>query len=87
MHVPYWIDPDEQDLDFPDVEHAMQDPDGLLAMGGDLSPQRLIHAYRHGIFPWYSSGQPILWWSPDPRSVLFPAELEVSHCRSKKRRR
>ena len=87
MHVPYWIDPDEQDLDFPDVEHAMQDPDGLLAMGGDLSPQRLIHAYRHGIFPWYSSGQPILWWSPDPRSVLFPAELKVSHSLTKKLRR
>jgi len=60
---------------FPDPEEA--DPDGLLAIGGDLSPQRLVAAYAHGIFPWYSKGSPILWWSPDPRLVLFPHELHV----------
>jgi leucyl/phenylalanyl-tRNA--protein transferase len=53
-------------------------PEGLLAVGGDLRPQRLIEAYRHGIFPWYSDGQPILWWSPDPRTVLFPGNVRVS---------
>jgi leucyl/phenylalanyl-tRNA--protein transferase len=63
---------------FPDVAHAETEPDGLLAMGGDLAPQRLINAYRHGIFPWYSDHQPILWWSPDPRMVLFPEKLHIS---------
>ncbi|MBF0610106.1 MAG: leucyl/phenylalanyl-tRNA--protein transferase [Magnetococcales bacterium] len=60
---------------FPPAELA--EPDGLLAVGGDLSVGRLLTAYRHGIFPWYSHGQPILWWSPDPRMVLFPDELHV----------
>lgn len=60
---------------FPPVEHA--EPDGLLAVGGDLSPERLIHAYSKGIFPWYGPGSPILWWSPDPRLVLFPGELHI----------
>lgn len=60
---------------FPDPVEA--DPDGLLAIGGDLSPQRLVAAYAHGIFPWYSKGSPILWWSPDPRLVLFPQNLHV----------
>ncbi|MDR0181796.1 leucyl/phenylalanyl-tRNA--protein transferase [Lysobacter arvi] len=55
---------------FPPVEQALRHPDGLLAVGGDLSPARLLNAYRHGIFPWYSQGQPILWWSPDPRTVF-----------------
>ncbi|VAW27838.1 Leucyl/phenylalanyl-tRNA--protein transferase [hydrothermal vent metagenome] len=54
----------------------LADPDGLLAVGGDLSPQRLIQAYAAGIFPWYSENQPILWWSPDPRMVLFPEEFK-----------
>ncbi|KAA3621533.1 MAG: leucyl/phenylalanyl-tRNA--protein transferase [Proteobacteria bacterium] len=62
--------------EFPPLEHAT--PEGLLAIGGDLSPQRLIEAYSLGIFPWYNPGQPILWWSPDPRAVLFPDELIVS---------
>jgi leucyl/phenylalanyl-tRNA---protein transferase len=62
--------------DFPPLELAT--PEGLLAIGGDLSPQRLIEAYSLGIFPWYNPGQPILWWSPDPRSVLYPQELKVS---------
>ncbi|OIO01336.1 MAG: leucyl/phenylalanyl-tRNA--protein transferase [Desulfovibrionaceae bacterium CG1_02_65_16] len=62
---------------FPDAAEA--DPDGLLAIGGDLSPRRLVSAYAHGIFPWYAAGSPILWWSPDPRLTLFPAELHVPH--------
>ena len=61
----------------------MRDPNGLLAAGGDLSADRLIHAYRHGCFPWFSEGQPILWWSPDPRTVLFPEELHVSRSLNK----
>jgi leucyl/phenylalanyl-tRNA--protein transferase len=63
---------------FPDPEKAETDPDGLLAVGGDLSPERIVQAYRQGIFPWYDDSQPILWWSPDPRMVLFPEELHVS---------
>ena len=61
---------------FPPVDHAAKS--GLLAVGGDLSPERLLAAYREGIFPWYGDGEPILWWSPDPRFVLFPDELRVS---------
>ncbi|MCU0848719.1 MAG: leucyl/phenylalanyl-tRNA--protein transferase [Spirochaetes bacterium] len=64
------------DIKFPPVELA--DQSGILAVGGDLSPERLIEAYRNGIFPWYSDGDPIIWWSPDPRFVLFPDELRVS---------
>jgi len=63
---------------FPDPALAETEPNGLLAVGGDLSPERLRNAYRLGIFPWYSEGQPILWWSPDPRLVLQPGDLRVS---------
>lgn len=70
-------------LDFPSLENALQEPNGLLAAGGDLSPERLIQAYRHGCFPWYQDGQPLLWWSPDPRTVLFPGELHVSRSLAK----
>jgi leucyl/phenylalanyl-tRNA--protein transferase len=63
---------------FPEVERALAEPNGLLAAGADLSPPRLLDAYRNGIFPWFADDQPILWWSPDPRMVLFPAELKVS---------
>lgn len=73
-----WIDPADPPDAFPDPRTALREPDGLLAAGGDLSPARLLHAYRHGIFPWYSEGQPILWWCPDPRAVLFPGHLHVS---------
>ncbi len=73
-----WLDPNDVEAPFPDVHHALKEPDGLLAIGGDLSPARLLRAYRHGIFPWYSDDQPILWWSPDPRSVLYPERLKVS---------
>lgn len=68
---------------FPPLEQALQEPNGLLAAGGDLSPQRLLEAYRNGIFPWFNEGEPILWWSPDPRMVLFPNELKVSRSLSK----
>lgn len=68
----------DDNLDFPPVDMALSDPDGLLAAGGDLSPARLIAAYRLGIFPWYEEGQPILWWSPAPRFVLFPHRIHIS---------
>lgn len=76
MQEPYWLKQDE--LSFPDPEHALAEPNGLLAVGGDLSRDRLLLAYQSGIFPWYETGQPILWWSPDPRMVLVPDELHVS---------
>nr|WP_188462974.1 leucyl/phenylalanyl-tRNA--protein transferase [Bizionia arctica] len=65
-----------QEIIFPNVEQA--DPDGLLALGGDLSVERLVLAYKSGIFPWFEKDQPILWWSPDPRFVLYPEKLKVS---------
>jgi len=71
------------DAPFPPIARALQEPNGLLAAGGDLSPERLLLAYRHGIFPWFGEGQPILWWSPDPRMVLFPHELKVSRSLAK----
>ncbi len=63
---------------FPPLENALNEPNGLLAAGGDLSPQRLLEAYSKGIFPWFNEGEPILWWSPNPRMVLFPDELNIS---------
>jgi len=73
-----WLSADDPPEAFPDTRHALSSPDGLLAAGGDLSAPRLLYAYRHGIFPWYEPGQPILWWSPDPRTVLFPERMHVS---------
>ena len=67
------------DSDFPPSCEALKEPNGLLALGGGLSARRLVLAYRRGIFPWYEAPQPILWWTPDPRSVLFPSELHISH--------
>ncbi len=75
---PVWLDNNTENIDFPHPDLALTEPDGLLAVGGDLSPQRIINAYMNGIFPWYSDGQPILWWSPNPRAVLFPDKLHVS---------
>jgi leucyl/phenylalanyl-tRNA---protein transferase len=63
---------------FPPVENALRDPDGLLAAGGDLSPERLLNAYRRGIFPWFSEDEPILWWSPDPRIVFRTDGVHLS---------
>src|SRR3569833_4296527 len=74
----FWLDPHDDGAPFPDVERALREPDGLLAAGGDFSPRRLMNAYRRGIFPWYSAGQPILWWSPAPRAVLYPERLHDS---------
>jgi leucyl/phenylalanyl-tRNA--protein transferase len=70
-------------LFFPPLEDALVEPNGLLAAGGDLSPERLIKAYRCGIFPWFNENETILWWSPDPRMVLFPNELKISHSLNK----
>ena len=84
---PLWIRPGDRSLDFPDVNLALREPDGLLAVGGDLTPDRILSAYRRGIFPWYSDNQPILWWSPDPRTVLFPAHLKISRSLRKTLRR
>ena len=74
--MPLWIN--RHSSDFPPLERALREPDGLLALGGDLSPERLVAAYRHGCFPWYSEGQPLMWWSPDPRTVLLPKELHTT---------
>jgi leucyl/phenylalanyl-tRNA--protein transferase len=75
-----WLD---KDAPFPPLRRALREPNGLLAAGGDLSPGRLLEGYRRGIFPWFSDGDPILWWSPDPRMVLFPSELKVSRSLAK----
>ncbi|MDN0084864.1 leucyl/phenylalanyl-tRNA--protein transferase [Crenobacter sp. SG2305] len=75
-----WLGPEPV---FPPVELALADPDGLLAAGGDLSVRRLLAAYSHGIFPWFSEGDPILWWSPAERMVLFPEALKVSRSLTK----
>src|SRR5690606_41235053 len=72
IELPAWLG-DDPGAPFPPVSRALREPDGLLAAGGDLSPARLLDAYAHGIFPWYSEGQPILWWSPDPR-MLFRSD-------------
>jgi len=72
------LDPKKPGQDFPPLYKAFREPDGLLAIGGCLSKKRLLNAYRHGIFPWYNPGESILWWSPDPRLVLFPDNLIIS---------
>jgi leucyl/phenylalanyl-tRNA--protein transferase len=71
-----WLD---DSFDFPDPSTALKTPNGLLAVGGDLAPMRLLQAYQRGIFPWFDEDQPPLWWTPDPRMVLFPAELHISN--------
>ena len=74
----HWLDPRDPDQLFPPTHLAMRDPNGLLAIGGDLTPRRLLRAYAQGIFPWYNPDEPILWWCPDPRAVLHPQELHVA---------
>lgn len=81
------IQPGDPPESFPDPTRALREPDGLLAVGGDLSPARLLYAYRHGIFPWYDAGLPILWWSPDPRAVFLPGSMHVSRSLQKRMRR
>ena len=71
----HWLD---SPLAFPDVKRALSEPSGLLCAGGDLEPATIVAAYSRGIFPWFSDDQPILWWSPDPRMVLFPGEFKYS---------
>ena len=83
----HWLSAGDPPEAFPPVGQALADPPGLLAAGGDLSPARLLAAYRRGIFPWYSPGQPVLWWSPDPREVLPVAELRVSRSLARTLRR
>jgi leucyl/phenylalanyl-tRNA--protein transferase len=85
--APYWIAPDDDTTPFPPATDALDDPNGLLALGGSLSQRRLLNAYYNGIFPWYSDSQPVLWWSPDPRSVLFPDELKISRSLRQKLRK
>lgn len=81
------LDPLCPDQPFPDPELASKEPEGLLAIGGCLSPRRILNAYSLGIFPWYSPDEPILWWSPNPRLVLFPEQLKVSRSLAKKIRK
>jgi leucyl/phenylalanyl-tRNA--protein transferase len=73
-----WLSTEDPPESFPPVARALAEPDGLLAAGGDLAEERLLHAYRSGIFPWYEEGQPLLWWSPDPRCVFMPGDFHVS---------
>ncbi len=77
MNLPV-LDPFNPDQLFPNIETALLEPDGLLAVGGCLSSERIVNAYKQGIFPWYSDGEPILWWSPNPRLILFPDKLIIS---------
>ena len=77
-----WLNPESTSA-FPDVQTSLDEPEGLLAAGGDLSIERLTTAYKSGIFPWYSEGEPILWWAPDPRFVLYPEQLKISRSLSK----
>jgi len=81
-----WLEPEGDPEAFPNAEDALDDPPGLVAAGGDLKPARLIAAYRRGLFPWYSPGQPILWWCPDPREVLLPHEFRRSRSLAKRER-
>lgn len=82
-----WLEPGADPDAFPPADEALDEPPGLLAAGGDLSVERLLAAYRRGIFPWYSPGQPILWWCPDPREVLFPQQFHRSRSLTRRERR
>lgn len=79
-----WMNPDEP---FPPLENALREPNGLLCAGMDLSPERILEAYRHGIFPWFNPGEPVLWWSPDPRMVLVPSEIKISRSLNQRMKR
>ncbi len=74
----HWLDPRDPEQPFPPAHLAMREPNGLLAIGGDLHPRRLLRAYAYGVFPWYNPDEPILWWCPNPRAVLVPDALHVS---------
>ena len=77
----------DTDTPFPPVECALAEPNGLIAIGGDLSSQRILAAYQQGIFPWFNEGEPILWWSPHPRMALFPENLKISKSLAKRLRK
>lgn len=79
----YCVEDNVLTTDFPPIDKALRDPDGLLAIGGDLSEDRLLDAYKKGIFPWFNEGQPIMWWSPDPRCILLPEEIKISRSLNK----
>ncbi len=83
----YWVKDNLLATGFPEVNQALRDPDGLLAIGGDLSEEQLLYAYQRGIFPWFNEGQPILWWSPDPRCILEPNEIKISRSLAKRLRK
>lgn len=83
----HWLDPRNPRQPFPDTRQAMRDPNGLLAIGGDLSATRLLGAYAQGIFPWYNPDEPILWWCPDPRAVLLPGAFHVSRSLARRLRK
>lgn len=78
-----WLQRTDPPAALPETSRALTEPNGLLAVGGALTPEWLIHAYRHGVFPWYSAEQPILWWAPDPRAVLLPPEFRISRSLSR----
>ena len=82
-----WLDQDDETTPLPDPQWALSEPNGLLAIGGSLSPQRLEAAYRAGIFPWFSAGEPILWWSPDPRALIYPDRFHTSRSLARALRR
>ncbi len=77
MPIPF-LAPDDDETPFPDVETALSEPNGLLMAGSNLSPERLLLGYRNGVFPWYEEGEPVLWWSPDPRCVIWPDDFKIS---------
>ncbi len=80
----YWVKDNLLSNSFPEVSRSLREPDGLLAIGGELTESRLLEAYQKGIFPWFNAGQPILWWSPDPRCVLEPDQINISRSLGKK---
>jgi leucyl/phenylalanyl-tRNA--protein transferase len=82
-----WLQKTDAPGALPPTSRALREPNGLLAVGGALTPEWIIHAYRHGVFPWYSAEQPILWWAPDPRAVLLPGEFRVSRSLARSMRR
>ena len=86
IRIPWQLG-DDPHAPFPPADTALEEPDGLLAIGGDLSSQRLLRAYAAGVFPWSSPGEPLLWWSPDPRGVIVPEELHIGRSLQKCLRR
>ncbi len=80
----FWVKDNLLATEFPPVDNALRDPDGLLAIGGELTNKRILEAYKRGIFPWFNNGQPVMWWSPDPRCILIPDEIKISRSLAKR---